>query len=312
MKRLAINLILFCGLLYGVLYALDSFYSQALKTRPINKIIWLFNKQNENYDFAVLGDSRVLDMIDVKAIEKYSNLRGINLGTRGSKPMENCVILDRFLQTNKVKIVLLQLDRSIAQEICSVENPKMPFFETYSFMPYAHDKDVYGIISQYCSPIKYLPWRYFPFVRYAEFNNEYSLDKIFKTSICPWDDVGYESSPRVCKSPIVADTILAQPVISAVDINLNWAKKIIETCRMKNIKVIVFTSPFHKVEQNYPITTYTTQRIVLLSGQNNVPYWDFTKLFFNSPDSLFSDSFHTNHYAADSLSKAMANGIVHL
>jgi len=53
----------------------------------------------------------------------------------------------------------------------------------------------------------------------------------------------------------------------------------------------IFTSPVHRVEFLGPLTANSISRINELSFQTGIPYWDWSKMYFNSPDSVFADSF---------------------
>ncbi len=316
MQKTLVNAILFCAILLAVLCLLDLTYSKILASRSLNKVSWIFNKHNENYDFAVLGDSRVLTCIDVKAMEHYSQLKGINLGTSGSRPVENYLVLSRFLKTNKLKMVLLQLDATIGMDIVSPNNDKLPFYGTYAYMPYIHDSDVFDIISEYTSPIKYLPWAYVPFIRYAEFNNEYNPAGFLKGNDTSMDEAGYEKLTRKARQCVSPDSLNPTAKVDQKDIdsftrkNLSWVKKIIALCKANNIQLAIFTSPVHRVEFLGPLTANSISRINELSFQTGIPYWDWSKMYFNSPDSVFADSFHTNYWGADEIARVAADSLL--
>jgi hypothetical protein len=311
MKKLAINIIVFCAVLYAMLWGLDSLYTGRFTTHPITKTAWIFNKEHQEYDFAVLGNSRVYNVIDVLAMEKYAHLKGINMGVNGSKPVENYLVLNHFLKTNKVKTVLLQLDYLVATPIASPLNPKLPFHQTMELMPFIHDDEIYEVTAQYTSPIKYLPWRYIPFVRYAEFNQRYSPFRFFKNADTLCDEAGYRAWPGKRKSPVLADSAKIEPLkdSSQVKLNLDWVKKIAQTCKSHNIRLVIFSSPVHKVEYLYPVVPYAFDRIREFCYQNDIPYCDLSKRFINYPDSVFRDSFHTNGLVADELAKTIVDSI---
>ena len=88
MKRFLKHISIFVGigilLLNGIGYVLDQYYGKLNNQFVDHKANWIFKKNGENLDYAVLDASRAYNVIDINTIDLTAGLTGLNLGERGA------------------------------------------------------------------------------------------------------------------------------------------------------------------------------------------------------------------------------------
>lgn len=240
-----------------------------------DKPFWVFTKTNQRYDYAIGGSSRAYNNADVITIDRALGRKGINIAFSGSGLAENYLTLYLFLkQGNKIKNYILQLDD------WSLINPDSSFsypFHEYYFFPYMNDGEVCTTIRENRPYIKYLVWKYLPFVKYSEFNNIFPLqnslkrvppvfDSLMGTGLLAdrhKDDHDMNGEGRVMEHKLFRS-------------NLKYLGKIIDLCKKENIGLYFYTAPiynkfFEKLKRDECQACVDS----VIAG-NKVRYFDFT------------------------------------
>src|SRR5690554_4090222 len=110
MKKLFINILLFLIILFSIFWILDYAFTTVYKKGDYTKIQWLYNKKNQNYDYAIHGSSRAFTTIDVGKINSKTALKGINISVDGSTITDQYLMLKIFLgNNNNIKHLYLQV-----------------------------------------------------------------------------------------------------------------------------------------------------------------------------------------------------------
>ncbi|HXD91775.1 MAG TPA: hypothetical protein VNX01_01110 [Bacteroidia bacterium] len=232
-------------------------------------------------DYAVLGSSRVFNMVDIKSLDSTFNKKGINLGTSGSSYAENYVLLSEFLSKNNISELILNID-----EFCfnSKNSYSYPFHE-YEFLPLS---DKYNdVFLDYIPKWKSYLWKALPLTKYIEFNHQFVLkpnnllDKNMGSLLLNETDEneGFGNTKF--------ETKRSQAKISEVD--KKYFLKIIQLCNSKNIKVILITTPIY----NYNHQSFFSSYIKSISQELNLRYYGFEGLMENNRI-YFNDYTHTN------------------
>ncbi len=310
MKRLVINCIIFFAIVFCVLIVLDKYYTKYY-TQHLNvcqKPDWIFNHQQQTFDFAFMGNSRVYNMVDIVGMEKQLGKKGINLGVTGSNFSEQYLVLDQFYKKkNTIKTLILQVD------MIGMDYTKIPFnlhFPTY--MNLLNDEAVQEVYKENASLHKYLIWKYIPFARYMEFSNKYVLYKTIKG--------GFE-----CKEYAVFDTLRGTTYenmkfkdsnryrywnVNPIDVK--YLNKIIALCKQKETRVIFYTAPIYSKNRPYHLNCGNSiKTIKAIADSVGIPYFDFNgSHYLPGNDTLnFYDNFHMNETGSKVLCKDLADSL---
>src|ERR1051326_1278566 len=176
-KRIVICIACYCAVFIPLSRYFDHYFGQFIFND--GKEDWIMNRKNEKYDFGVIGSSRVLNMIDIHAMQQELHENGINLGSSGSNFAENYILLKHFLQNgNKLNRLLIQVDIYGLNSSISYSHPVN---ERY-YINMISDPDVTEMYYDYLNPLKVAMWKYVPFARYAEFNQRFRLQDLFHGS----------------------------------------------------------------------------------------------------------------------------------
>ena len=81
MKAFFFKLLVFFIVLMIPLYGLEKYYDYYFSKNldSCNKPLWVLKQQQQHYDFAAIGSSRVFNMLDIVSIEKITGKKGIFL-----------------------------------------------------------------------------------------------------------------------------------------------------------------------------------------------------------------------------------------
>jgi hypothetical protein len=275
-----------------------------------DKPFWVFNKTNQKYDYAIGGSSRAYNNADIVTTDRVLGRKGINIGFSGSGLAENYLTLYLFLKKgNKIKNYVLQLDD------WSLINPDSSFsypFHEYYFFPYMSDNEVCATIRENRPYIKYLVWKYLPFVKYSEFNNIFPFQNSFK-SVPPVfdslmgtgllagkhkDNEGMNGEGRIVEHKLYRN-------------NLKYLDKIIQLCKTEKINLLFYTSPiydkfFEKLKRDE-----CRSCIDSINKEHNIKYLNFTldphfkdtALLYNETHLNMSGTLLFSGILADSLNK---------
>lgn len=153
-------------LLFVILSSLAHLFDHAAKKDLREKARWMIDKQNEAYDFAILGSSRSYMGVDIFTIEKLLGQKGINLSLEGATYPEEYLALKLFLSRNRINHLILDLNL-IDFDHSDLNTP----FHAYHYLPDIANKDVFDTLNDNFGMRAYL-WKYVPFFKNAEFNTK--------------------------------------------------------------------------------------------------------------------------------------------
>ena len=224
---------------------MDIYYTNyAIKNKNVcEKSDWVLNYTNKSFDFAFIGNSRVINMVDIKTIEDKTGKKGINLGLTGANYAENYLVLDQFIKAgNKIKNLVVQIDMH------SLKSSTLPYpFHNYNYMHLLGDTTVNNIYKDNNPYYKVLLWRYIPFARYMEFSNRYVFYKMLKGGFECKNNAELDSTKGTeqlfYKEFTPPQNQYAYWSVSPLD--KKYLDKLITFSNQKNINIIFYTAPMY-------------------------------------------------------------------
>lgn len=302
--------IFFCLTCSG-LYALDFFYEKKVKLIYIEKPSYIISCSNKSYDYVVGGSSRVHNNFNSNLFDSLTKLNGFNIGYGGSGMSQNYLTLYLFLKNgNTIKNYLQQVEDNFLMD------PKVAFtypFQDYFFMPYIGDNNVDDCYKNNVPLVKFYLWKYFPFIKYAEFNNYYGLKKVIEPTKV--DSImlrckGYSKLELNHKQGFPATNYEAKETVVAVDeSNIYYLNKIRELCLKNNINFIIYSSPLH--QKSYLAYKPKNLHLSLMDfvEKCNIKYFNFMLDNAFKGDSLFYDETHLNAKGTDLFTTQLADSL---
>lgn len=295
-----------------ILSVLDAYYTKYTLAHKnlCEKSDWIMNHQYQSFDFAFIGNSRVINMIDVNVVEKKTGKSGINLGLVGANNAESYIILNRFLNSgNSIKNLIIQVDMH------SLDSKTLPYpFHSYNYMHLLSDSIVSNTFKDNVSITKWLMWKYIPFARYMEFSNKYVLYKIVKG--------GYECKVNekfdTSKGSDIENNKVLKPekyeykysIVEKTD--KKYFDKLIQLANQKGMNVILYTAPmYHQYFDHQLKLKDILNEIGKEAKEQHIPYVNFS----GTMDSLctdtknYNDNIHMNDIGVYKFSLAIADSL---
>ncbi|GGA86105.1 hypothetical protein GCM10008015_28500 [Flavobacterium palustre] len=150
-------------------YGYTSIY---LKSNSRNKIEYVYNSKNRNYDVVILGSSRANNHF-VSEMFKKKGLKTFNYGISGGHLFEADLMLKLMLERNyKIKTVILETDLNLS-------NDKRSETVAAKFLPYIHDSEI--IKRHFENEADFNELYYLPFYRYINFDALIGFREMYKT-----------------------------------------------------------------------------------------------------------------------------------
>ncbi len=259
-----------------------------------DKFIWLRNKINNNFDYAFIGSSRTLNVIDINLMDSVLSMKGINLGMGGADYRSLYLILYTFIeiQKNNIAELYILVDPSMLYKD-SVYNK--PVYDHY-FYDYVYDENVKSCITENNQLFLY---RFFPIFKYIEFNNVYNLTHFIRSfsNNSKWEKSKGSSLIYSDKSLRANEKNVNKNSTSYLSFNNDdkyYLLKIIEFCKEKKIRPIFYDVPIFgfKDEVNHSYPNYKKD-ISEFAGQQGITYLSFIEEEYDL--SLFKDRGHLNY-----------------
>lgn len=294
---LNLNLVIITSIIFLVIfgYFLEYRFSKDVSDR----FIWQRKITNKSYDYAFIGSSRTMNMIDINLIDSVFTTEGINLGLGGVEYRTLYMVLYSFLeyQNNKIKEIYIQVDPFMLYKD-SVYNK--PLYDHY-FYSISNNEEIYDCFD---NKTKIWFYRHFPILKYIEFNKVYNLTHFFRSFS--------ESSPldKSKGSDIIYETSKFNPTFkqttytSKLDIeNFNYLKKILRICLENNIKPVLYTAPIYNFEEYYEVRYPDFKNLMkILSNNSKISYFDYVNIF-SQQKNMFKDIKHLNYIGTLELTK---------
>jgi hypothetical protein len=244
LKSLAILIItmILLDVLYTTIY---------LQSESRNKISYLFNSKDKNFDVLFLGSSRVNNHF-VPKIFNNQGYKSFNFGITRSRLEESALMLKIMVERHyKIKNLILQVDLNINTNDHSEAIRSL-------FMPYFHNSKT--IREHYKNIPEYNKLMYIPFYRYMHYDARVGFREMYQTAI----QKRTNSLDRDGFYPLMTDQ---RPLIPA-DLSKYYPKRntayeeIKAICKKNNINLIAMTTPmcmetinieyFNHINEVYP------------------------------------------------------------
>ena len=285
MKKFYKNIIVLLLLLLAIFWGLDAIFTSVYKKGDYNKEQWLYNKNNESYDYGVLGSSRVYTTLDIKTLNEQTGKKGINLGLDGSLVSSQSLMLEILLSHgNTFKEIFFQIDPY------NVNKDTISLFAQPRFLPFIKDELVFNHYRDF--GVQWYVYRYVPYYRYAEFNFDWGphnfLNHLAKVGKPDYDNAGgYFYSEYAFRGKKDRREYLFE-----MNAEYKYLNKVIDLCREHNIKLTLFTAPYASIDQTSKYTR-NKEEFRELMKQKGVDYVDFGPLY-NQRFDYFVDEDHLN------------------
>lgn len=279
-KSLLILLLTMC--LLDALYTLV--YEQ---NNDRNKISYLYNSKDKNYDVVFLGSSRVNNHF-VPKIFNDNGYTSFNYGITRSRLEESALMLKLMVERNyKIKNLIVQVDLNINTNDHSEAIRSL-------FMPYLHQSE--SIRNHYKDIPEYTKLLYIPFYRYLHYDSRVGFREMYfsavhkKTNVLEND--GFNPLKSHSGKLIPADLSKYYPKR-----NIAY-EEIRAICKKNNINLIAITTPmcmttinrdyFNHINAIYPEihrfeNAVTDDKYFATCGHmNKAGAIEFTKVVFNA------------------------------
>ncbi|HRG89457.1 MAG TPA: hypothetical protein PLW44_10585 [Chitinophagales bacterium] len=294
--------------LIAMLYAADCYYYYVTATYHTDKAQVIMRISNIRYDYIMVGSSRTECFFNTAIIDSITGLKGYNLGLDGSEFAESYLLLDQFLKhNNKVKVVFIQADIFQMLPDYSYSYP----FHEYRYLPFINDATVAATVKEKRGILKYVVWRYVPFIKYAEFNTEYSIeDVVSKYNNKPYlyANNGFRYLSTISHSDSFVDKRYTEERIntkmSLPDGN-PYLDKIIALLKDNGCQPVLIQPPVYAGIEKWARQFDIKDE----ARKSNVPYCDYLSVELSTKGSLFRDYTHLDGKGAIIFSTQIADSI---
>ena len=284
-------------LLIFPLFAADYVYNNRLNYKECEREFVVNNLENISNDYVVIGSSRVLNAINPSQIYDKTQYTGLNLGFSGASLAENYLTLSHFLNYNKVNNVLLNVD------ICSMLSPHIAYGRSFNcsyFLPYMNDEIILKELYSLENPVKVALWKYIPFLKYAEFNNVYSFEKLFFRNYSVKNDFfknnGFVAFKDMHSKKMVFNSDFTKQEYFTIDYStIDYLIKIIILCKKNNVKIHFISAPIYTPKYKVFNNANKCYDVIdSISKINNINFYNFTSCYIAQDTNMLYDFSHLN------------------
>lgn len=299
-----IILFLLVGVVFG--YGVDFVF----KRDHTDKIAWINQLENQNYDYAFLGSSRVANMTDTRILDDLTGKKGINLGVGGADLRLNYLNLEVFLsQGNGVNSIYLQVDPFA---IYTNDQYNVPVYDHY-FYDYQSAEPIYQALAEHRQPPLLKLNRLFPLIRYIEYNKVYKLTSLIRSlsgAEGQYSTAGFEGAGSSSLTQV--QTNWEELVYREVsEQNEKYLMKIINLCQSNNIRLHLYSAPILRYEE-FLSTKYPNFISLMenLAGKENLIYTNLMQQDSLNQLQLWKDMIHLNHEGVKIYSQLIATALL--
>lgn len=314
MKSVFVKGSIFTGIVLVLLKVLDMYYTRYSFTHKnlCEKSDWILNHQGQSFDYAVIGNSRAINMADILTIDSVTGRQGINLGLIGSGYAENMLVLKEFLKSgNTIKNLVIQVDMHSLNSTKELTYP----FHNYNYMHLLNDQELSSIFKDNNPLLKFLIWKYIPFTRYMEFSNKYVFYKILKGGYeCKTsDDFDVSKGTKLLTGPYDPHK---QPFRYSYwhtrALDHVYLQRLIDLARQHGMQVTLYSAPVYNPYKHFLLGyDRMLEDVRHESDSLHIPFIDFSQA--SNPlcaDTLyFNDNIHLNALGTKRFSSQLADSI---
>ena len=245
-----------------VAVVLDYFYTSVyLVSNKRNKIDFVYNSKNRNYDVVILGSSRANNHFVSKMFEQ-KGLKTYNYGMSGGHLFEASLMLKLMIERNyKIKTLILEADLNLSNEHQSEG-------VSAKYLPYLHSSEI--VRNHFENETDFKDLYYIPFYRYIKYETKIGIREMFFSMIQKksklLEEGGYYSLGNT-KGNMKNNIANLNPLS-----HNKYYEEIKTTCKANNIKFIAIMTPmcenvvgmdyFDKVKKAYP-EIYNYENVVV-------------------------------------------------
>jgi len=290
MKRFIKDIIISFIVLYIYFFSIDLFFTKTIKSSfHIHKGQFALNQKNKNLDYIILGNSRAYHSISAKIINDSLKLKGLNLGIEGVNIANVYLILDDFLKNNNhVEFIFLEI---------SIDKLFLESYDTYSlpeFIPYINNKNIFNAFKDTKGYFYTYSLKYIPFYKYMLYNKFWKPNDIFtsfykKKYSSGFDNTGSNLINEQFKGKFNYDFKDNKKIKTNIMLD-----KINNLCKVNNIKLVFFSSPYFNLNV---VNNKSTNIYFRFLNKYNRKFLNYTDIFKNKT-SFFKDYNHVNKKGA--------------
>lgn len=293
------KILLIIIVLFIILKGLEELYDFFLLENRNIKSSYI-TKEKMDAEVLILGPCVPLWMISPKILDEQTGLKSFNLAQSHSDLADNFLHLHLYLQNNlPPKFLLLYISPESFDE-------KYNAFNTYRFVPFIKDSLVKAVIKN--QDPSYSKWLCFPFMRYGYYNNNINFNflqgiKHFITGQKkPYFEDGFEPPFEIWKND-KQDFVESYPANE----DFKWSQgrasylsKIIETCLLHKVKLILFESPVYNESAKKQLSrAIFINRIKEISKRQKIEYINFDNTLISNYKYNFKTTINLNQKAAE-------------
>lgn len=221
------------AILLLTMVVLDVVYTLVYKqTDDRNKISYIYNSKDKNYDVVFLGSSRVNNHFVPEVFNK-KGYKTFNFGVTRSRLEESALMLKLMVERNySIKTLILQVDLNINTDDHSEAIRSL-------FMPYLHQSQI--IRDHYKDIPEYNKLMYIPFYRYLHYDARVGFREMYYSLIHKktnaLENYGFNALASKPGKMVPADLSKYYPKR-----NIGY-EQIKAICKENNIKLIAVTTP---------------------------------------------------------------------
>ena len=238
MKKFLTYLIVRVLILIAILFLLDITYTKIYtdKKGVRNKIEFIFQNKNKQYDYIFLGSSRVEFHVNTPLINDETGKKSLNLGTSGQNLPETFLALKLLVNQNiKAEKYFIQID-----EADLVKSRKKSFSGVSYFLPFIKNEEVKNHLKKY--DIDYFEDTQLPFYRYMNYGYKIGYrELLLKIGNKNREKDFYIGLETVMKNDTLSNYFKNKYSTKIVDEILLYGKA-------NKIKLVFYTSPYYNVK----------------------------------------------------------------
>lgn len=266
---------------------------------------------NTNYDIVFIGSSRTHTSIIPGIIDSVTGLHSYNAGVEGGNLLDFKMTWDGYLVNHPdPKLLVLTIDPGSLNDIPTLYNPMQyfPFVRKNAVI-----EKVFAATGYRTFIFKYLPA--FNYIYMDDYSKNMAIAGLRgKSEIEPGDfeDKGYLSNTYLCVDPVKYK--FDSSYIDPVEKQVNRLQAIIDTCRNRNIQLMITYAPEYKYQFLGTIKnagTFTNLMYEKLNANKLLFYRD-DSLAMNTDSCLFRDLRHVNKPGAKTYSIILGQRINNL
>ena len=310
MKKLFLHLVIFISIILAICLGLDRLYKKFIPEKIAEKAYWIWQQKPKKYDYIVLGSSRAESSFNCLVFDSICNSSGINLAINGAGLIENEMVLKHFLEKNSTRILFLELDEANL----SPQNHFSYPFHDYVYFPYMDDALIDYYIKKHEQNHHYYWWKYIPFMKYAEYNSNFSLNKLlypenldsiidckgfrpFYNHESAYTFIDWSGKFLDKRYWEVADYSVPKKSYEEIDsASIEALNNIITICANKNIHVVFYCAPSYEGHfKKYKYNSLDKFEFVnKIAQKKHIPFVNFSYWKYNQIDSIYYDYSHPN------------------